>query len=164
MRIFLLLIIIFTASCAKNFTDDNNNPAVATQGLGDGLNFGSQQSGELFTTRAPHNQVYLFLYDNSVVADKYVASLQAQASYLVKHPKARVMLAGHTDERGSREYNVALGERRAQAVADILKLSGVSQRQLRVVSYGKERPISRAHDSQAYQLNRRVELVYEVAR
>ena len=74
------------------------------------------------------------------------------------------MIAGHTDERGSREYNVALGERRANSVAELMRMSGVSRQQLRVVSYGKERPANLGHDEASHLQNRRVELTYEATR
>ena len=75
-----------------------------------------------------------------------------------------MLLAGHTDERGSREYNVALGERRADAVAQLMRMSGVSRQQLRIVSYGKERPVNFGHDDASHEQNRRVELTYEATR
>ena len=77
------------------------------QGLGQMTHFAGQQPGESYTTQAPHNQLYLFSYDDSTLASKYLPSVNAQADYMKSHPGARVLLAGHTDERGSREYNVA---------------------------------------------------------
>jgi peptidoglycan-associated lipoprotein len=118
----------------------------------------------MYTTKAPHNQIYLFAYDDSALSEKYVASVHAQADYLKSHPGARVLIAGHTDEHGSREYNVALGERRASTVADIIKMDGVPRSQIRVVSYGKERPANLGHDETAHAANRRVELTYEATR
>jgi peptidoglycan-associated lipoprotein len=135
-----------------------------SSGLGQRASFSGQEAGEVYTTKAPHNQVYLFRFDNSVVAEKYLPSIEAQAQYLKRHPKARIMLAGHTDERGSREYNVALGERRANSVADLLRMAGVSNRQMRIVSYGEERPVAFGHDDASYRKNRRVELTYEATR
>ncbi len=75
-------------------------------------------------------------------------------------PTARVRLEGHTDERGSREYNIGLGERRAQAVRRALLLQGVAEAQITTVSYGEERPAAEGNDEAAYAQNRRVELVY----
>ncbi len=133
-------------------------------GMGQRMGFSSQQAGEYFTTRAPHNQTYLFPFDNASLDKKYIPSLKAQAAYLRLHSGARVLIAGHTDERGSREYNVALGERRANTVAQLLRLAGVSGKQVRVVSYGKERPVAEGHDENAHSQNRRVELIYEATR
>ena len=136
----------------------------SAQGLGQMTHFAGQQPGESYTTQAPHNQLYLFSYDDSNLAPKYLPSVNAQAEYLKSHPGARVLLAGHTDERGSREYNVALGEHRANTVADILRMAGVSRQQVRVVSYGKERPINLGHDEASHAQNRRVEFTYEATR
>ena len=84
----------------------------------------------------------------------------AHAGYLVKFPSARVRLEGHTDERGSREYNIGLGERRAQAVRRALMLQGVADAQITTVSYGEERPAVEGTDESAHAQNRRVELVH----
>lgn len=160
--------LVLLASCSKapgSMDAAELSDAEATaQGLGKLARFGGQMEGESYTTKAPHNQVYLFAYDNSILDRKYVPSLNAQSEYLKSHPGARVLLAGHTDERGSREYNVALGERRANAVAQIMRMSGVSRNQIRVVSYGKERPVNFGHDEASHRQNRRVEFIYEASR
>lgn len=136
----------------------------SAHGLGQFTQFAGQEPGESYTTKAPHNQRYLFAYDDSSFAPKYKSSLMAQAEYLRTHPGAHVLLAGHTDERGSREYNVALGERRASTVASLLRMWGVERHQMRIVSYGKERPLYSGHDAEAHKMNRRVELTYEATR
>jgi peptidoglycan-associated lipoprotein len=76
------------------------------------------------------------------------------------NPNAQIRLEGHTDERGSREYNIGLGERRAQAVRRVLMLQGATANQLSTVSYGEERPAATGSDEEAWRLNRRVELAY----
>ena len=141
-----------------------DSEGLTARGLGDAMGFGGQETGEMYTTQAPHNQIYLFSYDDSNLSEKYVASVNAQAEYLKSHPGAKVLIAGHTDERGSREYNVALGERRANTVAEIISMAGVSRQQMRVVSYGKERPAFLGHDDASHAHNRRVELTYESTR
>lgn len=133
-------------------------------GLGQSGGFAGQEVGESYTTQAPHNQVYLFSYDDSQLASKYIPSANAQAEYMRSHTGARILIAGHTDERGSREYNVALGERRANTVAEIMRMAGVPAQQMRIVSYGKERPVYFGHDAAAHRQNRRVELTYEATR
>lgn len=150
----------FLASCSKsgNLLDGTD---LSMNGLGRLTHFAGQAPGEMYTTNAPHDQVYLFAYDNSSVDSKYVASINAQAKYLKSHPNARILLAGHTDEKGSREYNVALGERRAHAVAHIMRMEGIGNHQLRIVSYGKEKPVNMGHSDEARAQNRRVELSYE---
>jgi len=104
------------------------------------------------------NVVY-FDYDSSEIRSEYVPLVAAHAQYLVKYPTARVRLEGHTDERGSREYNIGLGERRAQTVRRALLAQGVAEAQITTVSYGEERPAVEGSDEAAYGQNRRVELV-----
>ena len=86
--------------------------------------------------------------------------IQAHARYLAQNPGEKVVLEGHTDERGTREYNIALGERRAKAVTQLLLLQGVAQSQIDMISFGEERPVAMGHDESAWSLNRRVELLY----
>jgi peptidoglycan-associated lipoprotein len=109
---------------------------------------------------APSNQVYYFGFNQSNMSSADIHAATVQANYLVTHRSAQVRLEGNTDDRGSREYNVALGWRRAQAVANVLKQQGVSSRQIKMVSYGKEHPVVNGENEAAYRLNRRVELIY----
>ncbi len=160
----IIMSALLFAACTKHHGGLLDGDGLSAHGLGDAFGFGNQEAGEMYTTKAPHNQIYLFAYDDASLAEKYVASVHAQAEYLKSHPDARIMIAGHTDERGSREYNVALGERRASTVADIIRMDGVSRQQMRVVSYGKERPVSLGHDDASRMQNRRVELTYEATR
>lgn len=164
----LIAATVLIASCAKNHhglgAPEVIDGSAHSQGLGQFAHFAGQEEGESYTTKAPHNQVYLFNYDDASFNGKYMNSLNAQADYLRNHPGAHVMLAGHTDERGSREYNIALGERRANSVAEILRMAGVSHQQYRVVSYGKERPVYMGHDEASHRQNRRVEFIYEATR
>jgi peptidoglycan-associated lipoprotein len=112
------------------------------------------------TTGLLSKKVVYFDFDSSTVHDEDRAIIQAHANYLAQHPTVKVTLEGHTDERGSREYNIGLGERRANAVAEMMKLMGVSAQQINTVSYGEERPAALGHDESAWHLNRRVEIVY----
>ena len=84
----------------------------------------------------------------------------SHAQYLARNPSQKIRLEGHADERGSREYNIGLGERRSQAVRRSLLLQGVAEAQITTVSYGEERPAAAGSDEQSYQQNRRVEIVY----
>jgi peptidoglycan-associated lipoprotein len=106
------------------------------------------------------NQTYFFKFDNTQLRDAAIASIKAQAKYLLDNPTTRIILQGNTDERGSREYNLALGERRSDSVADVLQLQGVPTKQILVVSYGQENPVVPGHNEAAYALNRRVNLKY----
>ena len=105
--------------------------------------------------------VIYFMYDSSQVQEDFVPVIAAHARYLVDHPNRRLTLAGHADERGSPEYNIALGEQRAKSVARMMNVQGVSEGQLEIVSYGEEKPAVEGHDDAAWQLNRRVELLYQ---
>ncbi len=101
-----------------------------------------------------------FGYDSSEIAPEFRELLRAHGKYLASHPEIRITIEGHTDERGSREYNLALGERRAYAVRQLLMLQGVAPNQLEVISYGEERPVAYEHDESAWRLNRRAVLRY----
>jgi peptidoglycan-associated lipoprotein len=100
---------------------------------------------------------FYFEYDSSDLKPEAMRALDVHAKDL-KANGARVVLEGHTDERGTREYNMALGERRAKAVQRYLVLQGVSPAQLELVSYGEERPVATGNDEQSWAQNRRVEL------
>jgi peptidoglycan-associated lipoprotein len=106
------------------------------------------------------NLVVYFEFDRSEVRSDFNALLAAHGRYLASDRNLSIRLEGHADERGSREYNIGLGENRAQAVRQILLLQGVSAAQLSTVSYGEERPAAFGSDEESYGLNRRVELVY----
>ncbi len=106
------------------------------------------------------NRVVYFEYDSSSVRQEDQVTLAAHAEYLGNNPNATVRLEGHTDNRGAREYNLALGERRALAIRQILMLHGASINQFQVTSFGEERPAAEGDDDSVWQLNRRVELKY----
>ncbi len=105
-------------------------------------------------------RVIYFDYDSANIRSDFADTVASHAALLASNPSVSVTLEGHADERGSREYNLALGERRALAVLRQLVLLGASAGQINTVSYGEERPAVDGHDDQAYGLNRRVELVY----
>jgi peptidoglycan-associated lipoprotein len=101
-----------------------------------------------------------FEFDSFVVADKYKPMVEAHARYLSGNRAAKVTLQGHGDERGAREYNIALGQRRADAVKRMLTLLGVQEIQIETVSFGEEKPRNLGHDETAWAENRRVDIVY----
>jgi len=105
-------------------------------------------------------RVVYFDFDSSEIKGEGTDIVGAHAKYLANNPTARVRLEGHTDDRGSREYNIGLGERRAQSVRRALLLQGATEAQLSTVSYGAERPAVAGHDEAAWAKNRRVEIVY----
>lgn len=112
--------------------------------------------------RAPVDRTIYFDFDNADIRSEYLTIIAEHGRYLSQNPTGRVRLEGHTDERGTREYNVALGESRSKSVARMLKLQGVSSAQLRTVSYGEELPVDEAHNGLAWDKNRRVNIVYEI--
>jgi peptidoglycan-associated lipoprotein len=101
-----------------------------------------------------------FMLDSSQVQQDFVSVIAAHARYLLANPSQHVVLEGNGDERGSREYNIGLGEQRSKTVANMLKAQGVSESQLSIVSYGEEKPVAMGHDESSWELNRRVEITY----
>ena len=104
-------------------------------------------------------KVIYFDFDKSEIKPEFAPIITANAQNLTSHPNLKIKLEGNTDERGTREYNIGLGERRAQAVRRALMLQGVSQNQITTVSFGAERPAVEGDDEAAWAQNRRVELV-----
>jgi peptidoglycan-associated lipoprotein len=129
--------------------DDPYNRA-QTSGAGAGPNYADGAS-----SKHASKDVFYFDFDKSVVRSQDKPALYAKADYLIAHPKAKIILEGHTDPRGSREYNVGLGERRANAIAEVLEAKGVNPKQIRILSYGAERLASQGHSEQDYQMDRR---------
>lgn len=105
-------------------------------------------------------RVFYFDFNSSELSAADQEALAAHARLLSANPSISVVLEGHADERGSREYNLALGERRAKAIERVLSLQGVGPEQIQVISFGEERPVALGHDEEAWRLNRRVELLY----
>jgi peptidoglycan-associated lipoprotein len=105
-------------------------------------------------------RVIYFDFDKAEIRAEFADLITTFAKNLTAHPNLKLRLEGNTDERGTREYNIGLGERRAQAVRRALMLQGVAEGQLSTVSYGAERPAAEGDDESAWSLNRRVELVY----
>ena len=105
-------------------------------------------------------RIIYFEYDSSEIRSDYRSTIEAHALYLQQNPNTSIILEGHADERGSREYNLALGERRAKTVKQQMLLLGANSNQIRLVSYGEERPASDGHDDASWQQNRRVEILY----
>jgi peptidoglycan-associated lipoprotein len=114
----------------------------------------------LDTDSCLRQRVVYFDLDKSEIKPEFQQQISCHAAYLRQFPDARVRLEGNTDERGSREYNLGLGERRGNAVQSALSAAGSSSSQLNVVSYGEERPVCRQHDESCWSKNRRVEIVY----
>jgi peptidoglycan-associated lipoprotein len=133
----------------------NTLPSQQTQGA---TNTGNTQAQLQELQRL--GMVIYFDYDKSDIRSEFVPVLAAHAKFLNGDNKQSVRLEGHTDERGSREYNIGLGERRAQTVRRALMLQGVPEGQITTISYGEERPAASGGDEEVYGKNRRVEMSY----
>lgn len=148
------LLCLTISGCSHHFKKSGKYGA-STQGVGEGIGFaGSEQN--LLAKR----KIY-FDFDRYDLAEQDFEVIQAHASYIKHHTHAHVRVEGHADEQGSREYNIALGEKRARAVTNALIAQGASSQQISVVSYGKEKPEVKGRDEEAYRLNRRAVIVYE---
>jgi peptidoglycan-associated lipoprotein len=121
----------------------------------DGKSLDAKAKADLLAKRRVH-----FAFDSSAVDDENRAIVEAHAAYLMANKNIKVVLEGNTDERGTREYNLALGERRAESVARMLKLLGITPDRIKTVSYGEEKPIAQGHTEADWALNRRVEIIY----
>ena len=106
-------------------------------------------------------RVIYFDYDQDTVKSEYAALIQAHANYLANNRGRKIRLEGHADERGSREYNMALGQRRADAVRKATSVLGVSNDHMETISFGEDKPKATGHDESAWAQNRRVEIVYD---
>jgi len=107
-------------------------------------------------------RVIYFDFDSAKISDESLSLLEVHGNFIASNGNVSVRLEGHTDERGSREYNIALADRRAQSVRRVLLFQGASSDQLETISYGEEQPAMLGHDEAAWGKNRRVELVYNV--
>jgi peptidoglycan-associated lipoprotein len=156
------MLVVGVAACAKK----NTKPApvveptpteTTTQAV---ETTGRYTRDSLDTDSCLRQRVVYFDLDQTVIKPEFQAQIACHAAYLRQFPEARVRLEGNTDERGSREYNLGLGERRGNAVQSALTAAGASSSQLNVVSYGEERPVCRQHDEACWSKNRRVEIIY----
>ncbi len=165
-----LKVVVIASACsvlAACLTDEKseltdasmNADSALTQGAGDiNAYYGDEKSGHPMQVG---NQTYYFDFDKSFIRGEDIVSLQVQAHYLISHPEAKILVTGNTDERGSREYNIGLGQRRALSIQQFLVANGVSERQILTVSYGAEKPVSFGHSEADYAKNRRADLQYQ---
>jgi len=158
------------AACGSNVkldevpVSDRSGTAAGAGGQGSGVDqrgvAGVQVPGTGSAQPQALQRVIYFDYDSFEVKSQFAAALEANARYLNANKTARVSLEGHTDERGGREYNLALGQKRAEAVRRSLSLLGVSESQMEAVSFGEEKPAQAGADEAAFSKNRRVEITY----
>ncbi len=130
----------------------------------DSMKSGMEKLGPEFSD--PQNplskRTIYFMYDSSQIQQDFISVIAAHAQYLLANPQQQVILEGHADERGSAEYNIALSEQRGKSVYRLMKLHGVSDTQLEIVSYGEEKPSAEGMNEASWQQNRRVEIAYQV--
>lgn len=138
------------------------NAAAGQSETADALKFVAQPVLDPKNPQSPLAQRrLLFDYDSAAIRDEYRTLLEMHAQYLKNQQAAKLILQGHADERGSREYNLALGQRRSESVYKALNLLGVPDAQMEAVSLGEEKPVSEGHDESAWSQNRRTELLYQ---
>lgn len=142
-----------TDSSVSDGQDGAGTSGWGTDDLGEGEEFGDSRDGEVA-------MVVYFDFDQSELRAEYADLVARHANRLANNARLSVRLEGHADERGSREYNIGLGERRSQAVRRILLIQGASANQISTVSFGEERPAAFGSDEESYALNRRVEIKY----
>jgi len=121
---------------------------------------GKYTPADLDTDACLRQRVVYFDFDKDEIKPEFQQIMACHAKYLQDRPMAQIRLEGNADERGTREYNLGLGERRGNAVSSALQSNGGSASQLNVISYGKEKPVCREHNEDCWSKNRRVEIVY----
>ncbi|OON38909.1 peptidoglycan-associated lipoprotein [Izhakiella australiensis] len=160
----LALPVIAVAACSSHKNNNNDQSGMGADGAnGSGMTNGDMSSSEqarLQMQQLQRNNIVYFGLDKYGVTPEYMQVLDQHAAFLRSNPSYKVTIEGHADERGTPEYNIALGERRANAVKMYLQGKGVAADQMSIVSYGKEKPAVLGHDEAAYAKNRRAVLVY----
>jgi peptidoglycan-associated lipoprotein len=169
LRILLTAATLVVAGCNRGNTLPDAGDAAANGGSDSGFSTNANPGDgggvsvsplEAERARLMQQLVVYFEYDEAEILPEFNALLQAHGQFLAQNANTQLRLEGHADERGSREYNIGLGELRSQAVRRILMLQGATSQQLTTVSYGEERPAQAGSDDESWRLNRRVELVY----
>jgi len=167
-RLTLALMITLTFAACKSTPEpvdepaapvEDTTPVVETQAAPDARDYTDARNFDNPESLLSKRVIY-FDFDKSTIRPEYRGIVQAHAAYLASSGSARMTLEGHADERGTREYNLGLGERRGNAVSGLMSAQGGRGSQLNVVSYGEERPTCRVSDEECWGMNRRVEIVY----
>ncbi|CAM3585987.1 MULTISPECIES: peptidoglycan-associated lipoprotein Pal [Rahnella] len=160
--LMLALPVLAVAACSSHKNADNDQSGMGlNSGAGtENANMSSEEQARLQMQELQKNNIVYFGLDKYDVSSEFAQMLDAHAAFLRSNPSYKVTVEGHADERGTPEYNIALGERRATAVKMYLQGKGVSADQISIVSYGKEKPAVLGHDEAAYAKNRRAVLVY----
>ncbi len=157
---FATLLCLGLAACAKKQEVKAPPPEAAPPPAETTTTAGAYTPADLDTDACLRQRVVYFDFDKSDIKPEFQQIIACHAKYLRDRPMARMTLEGNTDERGTREYNLGLGERRGNAVMSALEADGGQASQMNVVSYGEERPTCREHNEDCWSKNRRVEIVY----
>ena len=161
-----LLLTGLVAGCATQSTDESSPaPAPAPTARGTSSSPRATSSGGIFGSRnagavMPQARSVYYEFDRSEIKADSTKVIDANAQYLREHPELKVKVEGNADERGSREYNLALGQRRADAVQKRMTILGIPSDRIETVSYGKEKPKAVGHDESAWSENRRSDILY----
>jgi peptidoglycan-associated lipoprotein len=174
MKKLLMAVIAALALAACSSTDKKEEPAPVSDRSTPPATTGTTATTTTPTTSTPisvnplkdpknilSTRLIYFDFDSNVVKDEYRAMIQAHAKYLTENRSVGLRIEGHTDERGSREYNIALGNRRAESVKKILVVLGVQEGRIEIISFGEEKPVESGHDEASWAKNRRAELKYK---
>ena len=163
--LFMAVACIALAGCTKKSVREDNAghgtsvPSATTNPIGSSMG-GRYTPADLDSDSCLRQRVVYFDLDQDTLKPEFQAIVACHAKYLMDRPEARVTFEGSADERGSREYNVGLGERRGNAVQSAVRGGGASASQMNVVSYGEERPVCTESNEDCWSKNRRVEIVY----
>ena len=155
-KLNFVVVIIFLSSCSSmNVTEEN----VGSDQVKTGKASSSKSENVNYDTKAVFaNATVYFEFDKSSLTSKSIQTLKSAVNALNENSSIKITLSGHADERGTREYNLALGQRRAEAVSDYFVLNGISKNRITVKSYGEEKPVAYGQDEGSYSKNRRVEI------
>ncbi|SNC59101.1 peptidoglycan-associated lipoprotein Pal [Sodalis endosymbiont of Henestaris halophilus] len=164
-RSFLAVFVMVIGACSSHKSTSNGDDSSTSAGEGTRIDMNGNNSSYVERTslqmqELQRNNTIYFDLDKYDIRSEFAPMIDAHANFLRSNPSYKVIVEGHADERGTPEYNIALGERRAKAVMMYLQSKGVSADQHDMVSYGKEKPAVLGHDETAYAKNRRAVLVY----
>jgi peptidoglycan-associated lipoprotein len=169
MRIIpLAAVALIAAACASHETTTANNTgneanrgtqSASTAGTATPSNSSAVSGATTADASPPSGSVY-FDFDSNEVKGEYQSLIQSEARFMSAHPNAKLRIEGNCDERGSREYNLALGQRRAEAVKKVMTVLGAGDSRIETVSYGEEKPVAQGHDEDAWAKNRRDDFRY----
>jgi peptidoglycan-associated lipoprotein len=171
LKLLLPVALLLLAGCAgkdgtstdgsTGYGTDVDGDGASTYGAGDGSDSLATAIGDDRNAVIMNERIVYFALDSADLDDASIELLKQHGQYLADNPGEKTRLEGHTDERGSREYNIGLGERRAYTVQSILLVQGATADQLASISFGEERPAALGSNEDAWAQNRRVEIVYE---